>query len=169
MPFFIASSPVHRRFQTCTSRPHALGSVSTRDPPVLSIRVLHFRMDRVAVAQLIYNVSAPLNSSQSHWQGSRLVGVPSVNPQPWRFTYNSLGLPHAPSFPVCLFLWVCVVCEKIDNPPVSRPQILVALFVWTNPDGARQLRRVAPRRRAPSCLLYLSFYLCCARCVFCVR
>mmetsp|Transcript_42065 Transcript_42065/g.61835 ORF Transcript_42065/g.61835 Transcript_42065/m.61835 type:complete len:250 (-) Transcript_42065:174-923(-) len=55
MPFFIASSPVHNRFQTCTSRPHALGSVSTRDPPILSIRVLHFRMDRVAVAQLIFS------------------------------------------------------------------------------------------------------------------
>ena len=34
----------------------------------------------------------------------------SVNPQPWRFTNNSLGLPHAPSFSVCLFLWVWVVC-----------------------------------------------------------
>ena len=55
MPFFIASSPVHNRFQTCTSRPHAVGSVSTRDPPILSIRVLHFRMDRVAVAELIFS------------------------------------------------------------------------------------------------------------------
>jgi len=36
--------------------------------------------------------------------GSRLVGVPSVNPKPWRFTNNSLGLPHAPSLSVCLFL-----------------------------------------------------------------
>ena len=32
----------------------------------------------------------------------------SVNPQPWRFTNNNLGLPHAPSLSVCLFLWVCV-------------------------------------------------------------
>jgi len=53
----------------------------------------------------------------------------SVNFQPWHFTNNSLGLPHAHSLSVCLCLWVCVVC--------------VCCF-----------------------LLYLSFYLCCARCVF---
>jgi len=36
---------------------------------------------------------------------------PSVNPQPWRLTNNSLGLPHVPSLSVfLLFLWVCVVC-----------------------------------------------------------
>ena len=34
----------------------------------------------------------------------------SVNPQPWRFTNNSLGVPHAQSFSVCLSSWVCVVC-----------------------------------------------------------
>jgi len=34
----------------------------------------------------------------------------SVNPQPWRFTNNSLGLPHAHSFSVCLFSCVCVMC-----------------------------------------------------------
>ena len=56
---------------------------------------------------------------------------PSVNPQPWQFTNNSLGLPHAHSLSVCLFLWVCVVCVCF--------------------------------------LLFLSFYLCCKRCVFCVR
>jgi len=39
--------------------------------------------------------------------GSRLLGVTSVNP---RFTNNSLGLDHAHSLSVCLFLWVCVVC-----------------------------------------------------------
>jgi len=33
----------------------------------------------------------------------------SVNPQPWRFTNNSLGLPHAPALSVYLFPWVCVV------------------------------------------------------------
>jgi len=57
--------------------------------------------------------------------------LPSVNPQPWHFTNNSLGFPHAPSLSVCLFLWVCVVCV--------------------------------------CCLLYLSFSLGCARCVFGVR
>jgi len=55
IPFFIASSPVHYRFQTCTSRPHAVGSVSTRNPPIFSIRVLHFLLDHVAVAQLIFS------------------------------------------------------------------------------------------------------------------
>jgi len=55
MPFFIASSPVHNRFQTCTSRPHAVALVSTRDPPIFSIRVLHLLMDCVAVAQLIFS------------------------------------------------------------------------------------------------------------------
>jgi len=68
-------------------------------------------------------------SSQSHQHGSRLVGVPSVNPQPWRFTNNSLGFPHEHSLSVCLFLWVCVVCVFF--------------------------------------LLYLSFYLCCERCMVC--
>jgi len=34
----------------------------------------------------------------------------SVNPQPWRFTHNSLGLPPALSLSVCLFLWFFVVC-----------------------------------------------------------
>ena len=55
MPFFIASSPVHNRFQTCTSRPYSVGSLSTRDPPIFSIRAWHFLMDRVAVAQLIFS------------------------------------------------------------------------------------------------------------------
>jgi len=36
--------------------------------------------------------------------------LPSVNPQPWRSTNNSLGLPHAHSLSVCLFPWVYVVC-----------------------------------------------------------
>jgi len=34
----------------------------------------------------------------------------SVNLQSWCFTNNSLGLPHAQSFSVCLSSWVCVVC-----------------------------------------------------------
>ena len=33
-----------------------------------------------------------------------ILGVPSVNPQPWRFTNNSLGLPPAHFLSVCLFL-----------------------------------------------------------------
>ena len=64
MPFFIASSPVHSGFQTCTSRPHTVGSVSTCDPPIFSIRVLRFQMDRVAVAQLIF---AGTSTEASFW------------------------------------------------------------------------------------------------------
>jgi len=56
--------------------------------------------------------------------------IRGANPQPWHFTHDSLGLPHADSLSVCLFLWVCVVC------------------VWF--------------------LVFLSFYLCFARCVLCV-
>jgi len=52
----------------------------------------------------------PKISSHSPWQGSHLVGVPSVSSQPWRFTNNSLSLPPAYSFSVCLSSWVCVVC-----------------------------------------------------------
>ena len=54
----------------------------------------------------------------------------SVNPQPWRFTNNSFGLPHAQSFSVCLSSWVYIVCICF--------------------------------------LLYLSVYLCFARCACCV-
>ena len=55
MPFFIASAPVrNNRFQICVSERHAASSVSTRDPPISYIRILHFRMDHVAVAQLIF-------------------------------------------------------------------------------------------------------------------
>ena len=58
-PFLIASSPVHSEFQTCqcVSKPHALYSVSTREPPIFPIRLLHTRIDLVAVAQLILPVS----------------------------------------------------------------------------------------------------------------
>jgi len=41
---------------------------------------------------------------------NRCVALRSVNFQPWCFTNNSLGLPHAHSLSVCLFLWFCVVC-----------------------------------------------------------
>ena len=43
MPFFVASSPVHNRFQTCASRPHAVSSVSTRDWRSLLIFPLVFQ------------------------------------------------------------------------------------------------------------------------------
>jgi len=66
-----------------------------------------------------------------HYMSEVKFSLQSVNSQSWRFTNNILGLPHAPSLSVCLFLWVCVECVYF--------------------------------------LLYLSFYLCCARCVFWVR
>jgi len=42
MTFCIASFPIHNRFQTCVSRPHAVGSMSVCDPLIFSIRILHF-------------------------------------------------------------------------------------------------------------------------------
>ena len=48
-------------FQTCASRPHAVGSVSTRNPPIFSIRVLHFR---AAVDQLMFSVAS---TEMSFW------------------------------------------------------------------------------------------------------
>jgi len=54
MPFFVASAPVHNRFKTCASRPRAVGPVSICDPPIFLIRILHFQMNRVDVAQLIF-------------------------------------------------------------------------------------------------------------------
>jgi len=46
------------------------------------------------------------NSSPSRIHNSLTIewALPSVNPQPWHFTNNSLGLPHAHTFSVCLFL-----------------------------------------------------------------
>ena len=55
IPFFIASSPVHNRFQTCASRPHAVGSVSTQDPPIFQFVCCISGWTRVAVAQLIFS------------------------------------------------------------------------------------------------------------------
>jgi len=73
-------------------------------------------------------IAFPKYSSQSNQHGSRLVWVPSLNPEPWLFTNNSLGLPRAQSLSVCLFFWAYVVCVYF--------------------------------------LLYLSVYLCFARCAF---
>jgi len=46
------------------------------------------------------------NSPPSRVRNSLTVewALPSVNPQPLHFINNSLGLPHAPSLSVCLFL-----------------------------------------------------------------
>jgi len=78
------------------------------------------------------SIRLPKYSSPSRIH-SRLItewAILSVHPEPWRFTNNSLGPPHAQSFSVCLSSWVYVVCVCF--------------------------------------LLYLSVYLCFARCVFIV-
>ena len=85
--------------------------------------ITHF----LPVTFLVRNISS---QSSIHTGLTAVWALLSVNPQPWRFTNNGLGLPYAYSLSVCLFLWVCVVCVCF--------------------------------------LLYLSFYLCCARCIFCV-
>jgi len=41
------------------------------------------------------------SQNQNHQQGSCLVGVPSVNPQSWRFTNNSLGVPYTHYLSFC--------------------------------------------------------------------
>ena len=49
----------------------------------------------------------------NEWSGGHpweSLHYPSVNPQPWRFTNNSLSLPHKHSFSVCPFLWIYVMC-----------------------------------------------------------
>jgi len=66
-PFFIASSPVHNRFQTCTSRPHAVGSMSTRDPLIFLCRALHCWMDRVAVAHWQPLIFSGTSTQASFW------------------------------------------------------------------------------------------------------
>ena len=81
---------------------------------------IHKSFDPRCVCPLIFLSEPPT--------GSRLLRVPSVNAQPWRFTNNSLGLPHAHFFSIYLFLCVWFGCVCF--------------------------------------LLYLSVYLCCARCVF---
>jgi len=76
-----------------------------------------------------WSIVFPKYCSQSRLHNSLTVELEwrSVNSQPWRFTPNSLSLPHAQSSSVCLCSWVYVVCVCF--------------------------------------LLYLSVYLCLARCV----
>jgi len=62
------------------------------------------------VSTLYKIVSKYFSQSIIHTRLTAAWALSSMNPQPWRFTNNSLGLPHAPSLSVCLFLWVCVVC-----------------------------------------------------------
>jgi len=45
--------------------------------------------------------------------------------------------------------------ERLDKLPDDSPPNFLPL-IWTYPDGARQLRRVAPRRRAPRSLLIVA-------------
>jgi len=65
----------------------------------------------------ICKIVSPRYSSQSNQHGSRLVGVPSVNSQPWRFTNNILGFPPRPflvCFPVSVTL--CRTCMFFSLP-----------------------------------------------------
>jgi len=51
---------------------------------------------------MIHVVSTSLFSSQSHWQGLRLVGMHSVNPQPWHSPIIALdSFTHTPSLFAC--------------------------------------------------------------------
>jgi len=46
------------------------------------------------------------------WHSGSKVITPSVNWQPWHFTNESFGLPHAHSLSVCLSLW-CLSLKSI--------------------------------------------------------
>ena len=79
---------------------HGLDKIYDNDPSLRGATLIHFTL-----------ILLDSQSLCGHPWGS--LPYVSVNSQPWRFacfTNNSLGLPHAPSLSVCLFLWVCVVC-----------------------------------------------------------
>jgi len=61
---------------------------------------------------------------------NRYAALQSINPQPWRFTNDSLGLPHAHSMSVCLFLWVSVVCDAFFSTCLSTCFAHAACFVF---------------------------------------
>ena len=61
----------------------------------------------------VHTIFALRGSDYTDWRHDMLdvsFELQSENPQPWRFTNNSLGLAHAHFFSVCLFLRGCVVC-----------------------------------------------------------
>ena len=62
---------------------------------------------------LIWPNVFPSNLFHSRAETPELLGrisTSELDAQPWCFTNNSLGLPYAHFFSVCLFLRVCVVC-----------------------------------------------------------
>jgi len=85
-----------------TSRTFHPRTLHSKLPPTPSTRrIRHF-----------CSIVFPKYSSQSMIHTGLTTGwaLSSVNHQPWRFTNNSLGLPHTHSLSVCLFSLVCVVC-----------------------------------------------------------
>ena len=56
MLFRMAASPAYVSSHVVLSRPHTSESIYRRDPPILSILILHSLMDLLAAAQLIFAV-----------------------------------------------------------------------------------------------------------------
>jgi len=75
------------------TRLHSTSQCHTPPPKIIT----HF----IPVRLLVRSISS---QSIIHTGLTAAWAQSSVNPQPWRFTNNSLSLPHAPSLSVCLFL-----------------------------------------------------------------
>lgn len=68
--FLRIGTPFVIEFQTCVSKPHAVGSVSTRDPPIFLIHLLHTLINLVPAVQLIFlgsrAIATRLSSSSAY-------------------------------------------------------------------------------------------------------
>jgi len=83
-------------------RPHTYPSTHTT--PLHGTTLHHTLTPSTRHVSELCKIVFPKYSSQSHQQGRRIVGVQSVNPQPWRFTNNSLSVSmHIPCLFACFY------------------------------------------------------------------
>ena len=87
----------------------------TQHPCMQPLSTTHSHPTHGMSATLIKLCSRNIPLREASARPNRCAALQSVNPQPWRFTNNSLGLPHAHSLSVCLFLWDCVVCWALGS------------------------------------------------------
>jgi len=85
---------------------------STHTTPLHATTIHHTLTPSTRHVNELCKIVFPKYSSQSPVRNSLTVewALPSVNPQPWCFTNESLSLPYAHSLSFCLFLWICVIC-----------------------------------------------------------
>jgi len=101
-PATIHSSP-HNTTLPLPTQPHP--TYSSPHPPLApSTPHMHLQWNFVHFCSPNIPLSCLHNNLTVEWERR------SVNPQPWHFTNNILGLSHAQSFSVCLCSWVYVVC-----------------------------------------------------------